>query len=73
MINRKLRLTLSGTLCIALLTALGACEKQGPLERAGEEIDEAGRAIKNGGEQTTADKIDDKVDRARDELKKDSK
>jgi vacuolar-type H+-ATPase subunit H len=41
-----------------------ACEKQGPLERAGEEIDEAVEDIKAGGE-TTGNKIDDAIDEAR--------
>ena len=43
-----------------------ACEKQGPLERAGEEIDEAVEDFKAGGE-TTGNKIDDAID----EVKKD--
>ena len=38
-----------------------ACEKQGPLERAGEEIDEAVEDFKAGGE-TTGNKIDDAID-----------
>jgi len=42
-----------------------ACEKQGPLERAAEEVDEAIEDIKNGGE-TTGNKIDDAVDDVRD-------
>jgi len=45
---------------MALLTVV-ACEKQGPLARAGEEIDEAVEDIKNGGE-TTGNKIDDAID-----------
>jgi hypothetical protein len=52
----------------AAMFALNGCKEKGPLEKVGEEIDEAGRAIKNGGEQTTADKIDDKVDKARDKV-----
>ncbi len=44
-----------------------ACEKQGPLERAGEEIDEAVEDIKAGGE-TTGNKIDDAIDEARNEI-----
>lgn len=51
---------------IALACALGlglsACEKQGPLEQAGEEIDEAVDTVKNGGEESTANKVDDAVD-----------
>jgi hypothetical protein len=38
-----------------------ACEKQGPLEKAGEEIDEAVEDFKAGGE-TTGNKIDDAID-----------
>jgi hypothetical protein len=41
-----------------------ACEKQGPLERAGEEIDEAVEDLKAGGE-TTGNKIDDAIDESR--------
>ncbi|MCJ7591353.1 MAG: hypothetical protein MUO51_08360 [Woeseiaceae bacterium] len=40
-----------------------ACEKQGPLEQTGEEIDEAVEDIKAGGE-TTGNKIDDAIDEA---------
>ena len=64
---------------LAALLALGlsACEKKGPLERAGEEVDEAVDTAKRGGEESTANKVDDAVDEARegandaaDELKK---
>jgi hypothetical protein len=74
------RSTLLGATLLAIIASLGlgACEKQGPLERAGEEVDEAVDTLKNGGEETTADKLDDAVDEARegvsdaaDELKKD--
>lgn len=58
--------------------SLAACEKQGPLERAGEEVDEAVDTVKNGGEESTATKADDAVDDLRegakdaaDEIKKD--
>ncbi len=44
-----------------------ACEKQGPLEKAGEEIDEAVEDIKAGGE-TTGNKIDDAIDDARKDI-----
>jgi hypothetical protein len=52
---------------LAATTALGlaACEKQGPLEKAGEEVDEAVDTIKHGGEESTASKVDDAVDEAR--------
>jgi hypothetical protein len=51
---------------LAATAALGlaACEKQGPVERAGEEVDEAVDTIKNG-EESTASKVDDAVDEAR--------
>ena len=63
---------------LAALLALGlsACEKKGPLERAGEEVDEAIDTAKRG-EESTTNKVDDAVDEARegandavDELKK---
>jgi len=55
---------------VALALALGlnvaACQKKGPAERVGEELDKAGRTIKNGGKETTADKLDDAGDKVRD-------
>ena len=53
---------------LAATAALGvaACEKQGPVERAGEEVDEAVDTIKHGGEESTANKVDDALDEARD-------
>jgi hypothetical protein len=47
------------------MLALAACEKQGPLQRAGEEIDEAVEDVRAGGE-TTGNKIDDAIDEVRD-------
>jgi vacuolar-type H+-ATPase subunit H len=44
-----------------------ACEKQGALEQAGEEIDEAVEDIAAGGE-TTGNKIDDAIDEARKDI-----
>jgi hypothetical protein len=41
-----------------------ACEKQGPLERVGEEVDEAIQDAKNGGE-TVGNKVDDAIDDVR--------
>lgn len=52
--------------CLAVMGGVSGCEKKGPFEKAGENIDEAGRTIKNGGEKTTGDKIHD----AADDLKK---
>ena len=53
---------------LAATAAIGvaACEKQGTVERAGEEVDEAVDTIKNGGEESTANKVDDAIDEARD-------
>jgi predicted small lipoprotein YifL len=69
--------SLAALVC-ALSLGLAACEKKGPLEQAGEEVDEAVDTIKNGGEESTSNKVDDAVDEARDgasdaadELKKD--
>lgn len=52
---------------LAVTAALGlaACEKKGPIEQAGEEVDEAVDTIKHGGEESTASKVDDAVDEAR--------
>jgi hypothetical protein len=52
---------------LAATAALGvaACEKQGPLEKAGEEVDEAVDTVKNGGEESTATKVDDALDETR--------
>lgn len=69
-----------GFAALALSASLGlaGCEKKGPLEQAGEEVDEAVDTMKNGGEESTASKVDDAVDEARegaedaaDQLKKD--
>lgn len=54
------------TLACALTLGLGACEKKGSFERAGEEVDEAVHTLKNGGKETTADKLDDTGDKVRD-------
>jgi hypothetical protein len=52
---------------LAATAAIGvaACEKQGPVERAGEEVDEAIDTVKNGGKESTANKVDDALDEAR--------
>jgi hypothetical protein len=53
-------------LCLACIAAVGlsGCEKQGPLERTGEEVDEAFETAKDGRE-STANKVDDALDEAR--------
>jgi hypothetical protein len=42
-----------------------ACERQGPLQRAGEEVDEAVEDVRNGSE-TLGNKVDDAIDDLRD-------
>lgn len=55
----------------ALLSAgIAGCEKKGPIEQAGEEVDEAVDTIKNGGKESTANKVDDAIDDARKDLEK---
>lgn len=51
-------------LACTLSLGLAACEKKGPLEQAGEEADEAIDTIKHG-EESTASKVDDAIDEAR--------
>ena len=51
-------------ICGALAFALAGCEKKGPLEQAGEEVDEAVETVKQGEEPTSA-KVDDVIDEAR--------
>lgn len=65
-------------LAATLSVGMAACEKKGPVEQAGEEVDEAVDTIKHGGKESTKNKVDDAVDEARegaedaaDELKKD--
>jgi predicted small lipoprotein YifL len=68
----------SAMLAATLSLGMAACEKKGPVEQAGEEVDEAIDTMKHGGKESTANKVDDAVDEARagaedaaDELKKD--
>jgi hypothetical protein len=53
----------------AFLVALPlvACENEGPLERAGEEIDEAVEDVRAGGE-TAGNAIDDAIDEVEEEI-----
>lgn len=48
-----------------LAFGIGACEKKGPVEQAGEEVDEAVDTIKHGGKESMGSKVDDAVDDAR--------
>ncbi len=52
---------------IVISMFLLACDKPGPLESAGEEIDEKVEDVKAGGE-TTANMVDDAIDEARKDI-----
>jgi len=53
------------TALVLTLPLYVACERQGPLESLGEEVDEAVEDVKNGGE-TAGNKVDDAIDDVRD-------
>jgi len=61
--SSKIRGALLATAALLML-GISACEKKGPLEQAGEEVDEAVETIKDGKE-STANKVDDAVDELR--------
>jgi hypothetical protein len=50
-----------------IVLPLLACETDGPVERAGEELDEAVDDVRAGGE-TTGNKIDDAIDEAKEDI-----
>jgi hypothetical protein len=60
-----MRKLLVATLASTFLLGIAACEREGTLERAGEEVDEAIDTMKRG-EESTATKMDDAVDEVRD-------
>jgi hypothetical protein len=49
-----------------LALGFGGCEKKGPIEKAGEKVDHVVDTVKNGGEETTPDKLQDSMDKVRD-------
>ena len=49
----------------ATLLGLLGCDDKGPVEQAGEEVDEAVDTIKRGGDESTENKVDDAVDEVR--------
>lgn len=49
-----------------LALGIGACEKKGVAEKAGEKVDHVVDTVKNGGEEPMADKVQDNMDKARD-------
>jgi predicted small lipoprotein YifL len=59
------KLLWSALVAATLSVAVAACDKKGPVEQAGEEVDEAIDTMKRGGEESTSTKIDDAIDEAR--------
>jgi predicted small lipoprotein YifL len=55
-------------LICALALAVTACQKKGPMERAGEKVDHAADTIRNGGSEPASDKVQDEADKARDKV-----
>lgn len=47
-----------------LMAGVSGCEREGPLERAGEEVDEAVDTVRNG-EESASDQLDDAADEVR--------
>lgn len=52
-------------LCACAVLGLSACEEKGPLEQAGEEVDEAIDTAKRGGEESAETRADDAMDEVR--------
>jgi hyperosmotically inducible protein len=55
-------------LVCALALSVAACERKGPMEKAGEKVDHAADTIKNGGSEPLSDKVQDEADKARDKV-----
>ena len=68
--------TLSTILCAGLLvTALGGCEREGPMERAGRKMDEAAESLseatrKEGPAERVGKQIDQAAEESREEARK---
>lgn len=54
----------AGLIGASFVFGLAACEKEGTMERAGEEVDEAVDTMRDG-EESTENKVDDAVDEMR--------
>jgi len=61
-----IRKQMPAVILVGLALAISACEQKGPVEKVGEKVDHAVDTIKNGGEETTGDKIQDSVDKVQD-------
>jgi predicted small lipoprotein YifL len=59
------KLLWSALVAATLSVAVAACDKKGPVEQAGEEVDEAIDTMRRGGDESTSNKIDDAIDEAR--------
>ena len=64
-----IRETTLAALVATISLGMAACEKQGPVERAGEKVDRAVDTMKNGGKEPVSDKIEDAAHDARDGVK----
>lgn len=62
-----------GMAAAAIGLGVVSCEKKGPLEKAGEEVDEAVDTIKNDGKEPVAAKVDDAIDDAAKKVEKATK
>ena len=66
--HRKSMPLLICAIAAAIVLSVTACEKKGPLERAGEKVDHVGDTIKNGGSEPLSDKLQDEKDKAVDKV-----
>jgi len=57
---------LACAMTLGMTVSLSGCEKKGPIEQAGEEVDEAVDTMKNGGKESTSSKLDDAGDKLQD-------
>jgi predicted small lipoprotein YifL len=56
-------------ICAAMLMlGMSACEKKGPAEKAGEQVDQAVESVKDTGEKA-ADKVEEAADKVQDAVK----
>jgi predicted small lipoprotein YifL len=58
---------------VAMGLGMASCEKKGPLEKAGEEVDEAVDTLKNDGKEPVSAKVDDAIDDAAKKVEKATK
>jgi predicted small lipoprotein YifL len=68
--SRSCSQVIATAFCVSLLAfGMTACKQKGPVERAGEEVDEAIDTAKHGGKESAVNKADDAVDDVRDGVK----